>query len=127
MIYDDLIRQSMLGATGLIFLAVSAWAALNPYSLAKLLGYELTVPNGQSEFHAIYGGVFLAQAVLCGMAAVRVGDAALGDLVALFLLAQPLGRLLALVRFGPPTGAMRWLFALELIGGLTLISVRPSV
>lgn len=126
MIYDDFIRQLMLAATATTFIAFSLWATFSPKSLARMLGYELSTPNGQSEFHAIYIGLFVAQAMLCALAVVRVKDPVLGDLVALFLLAQPIGRLFAMFRYGVPQGVMRWLFLLELGGGIALLLVRPS-
>ena len=127
MIYDDFVRQLMLIATSMVFVAFALWATFSPKSLANMLGYTLSVPNGQSEFHAIYVGVFFAQAALCGLAAIRVSDPVLGDLVAFFLLAQPLGRLIALPRFGSPQGMLRWLFALELAAGGALLLIRPAV
>lgn len=127
MIHDDFIRQLMLLATSMVFVAFALWATFRPKSLANMLGYTLSVPNGQSEFHAIYVGVFFAQTALCGLAAIRVSDAVLGDLVAFFLLAQPLGRLIAWPQFGAPQGIPRWLFALELVGGGALLLVRPVV
>lgn len=126
MIHDDFIRQLMLIATSMVFVAFALWATFRPKSLASMLGYTLSIPNGQSEFHAIYVGVFSAQAALCALAAIRVSDPVLGDLVALFLLAQPLGRLIALSRFGAPQGMLRWLFALELMGGVVLLLIRPG-
>lgn len=127
MIHDDFIRQLLLFATSMVFVAFALWAMFNPKSLASMLGYTLTVPNGQSEFHAIYIGLFFSQAALCGLAAIRVNDPVLGDLVAFFLLAQPLGRLIALPRFGAPRGMLRWLFALELASGVVLLLIRPAV
>ena len=59
---------------------------MRPRSMAKTLGYEVSAPNGWSEFGAIYVGVFIAQALLCGLAISRVSDAVLGDLCAIFLL-----------------------------------------
>lgn len=126
MIYDDFIRQLMLAATAATFVVFALWATFNPKSLASLLGYELSTPNGQSEFHAIYIGLFFAQAMLCALAAVRVSDPVLGDLAALSLLAQPIGRLFAMFRYGVPHGVMRWLFLLELGGGIALLLVRPA-
>lgn len=126
MLYDDSWRQLLLALCGLSFLAFAAWAAVHPDSLAGLLGYTLKTANSHSEFHAIYVGVFLAQTSLCVLAALRVQDAALGNLVGLFLLAQPLGRLLAWPRFGAPQGAKRMLFAAEALGGLLVLLVQPT-
>ena len=79
-----------------------------------------------SEFHAIYLGVWLATAILAILAAVRIRQALHGDLLAMFVLAQPLGRLIAVIRFGLPEGPLLFMFALEAIGGLAVLCVRPS-
>lgn len=126
MIYSDLLRQILLAATALTFLGFALWALVRPNSLARVLGYELRSADGQSEFHAIYIGVFLGQFALSVLAAYRIADVVLGDLVAAFLLAQPLGRLIALIRFGAPSGVLRLLFALEAVGGVALLLVRPT-
>lgn len=126
MIHSDLLRQLLLASTAAIFIIFAAWALIRPRTLAKTLGYELSAPNGWSEFGAIYVGVFIAQALLCGLAISRVDDAVLGDLCAVFLLLQPAGRLLPLFRYGAPTGLLRLLMVLELFGGITLLLVRPG-
>src|SRR4051812_25738697 len=95
--------------------------------MAAGLGYVLTGANGHSEFYAIYLGVWLATAALAIHAALRVRQALLGDLVAMFVLAQPAGRLFALVKFGLPEGLLLAMFALETIGGLLILGVRPSL
>lgn len=127
MFYSDFLRQLLLGATAAIFLFFVVWAVVHRASLAKALGYQLTSPNGESEFGAIYIGLFLAQTLLCIFAMTRVQDAAVGDLAAGFLLLQPLGRVLPFIRHGPPTGLLRILFILEIFGGLALLLVRPNI
>ncbi len=127
MIYDDLIRQILLAATGGIFVVFAIWAVIKPEGLATIIGYKLKTTNAYSEFHAIYVGVFVAQSILCALAFVRVQDAVIGDLVAVFLLSQPVGRLIAALRRGFPSGFMLVLFALEVAGGIILILVRPSI
>ena len=126
MIHSDLLRQLLLASTAAMFTIFAAWALIRPRSLAKILGYEVSAPNGWSEFGAIYVGVFIAQALLCGLAINRVSDAALGDLCAVFLLLQPLGRTLPYFRYGAPTGLLRLLAVLELFGGIALLLVRPG-
>jgi len=126
MIYNDLIRQILLVATGSIFSAFFLWALIKPQSLASTLGYELKTKNAFNEFHAIYVGLFIAQTLLCALAFVRIQDAIIGDLVAVFLLCQPLGRLIAAVRKGFPSGFMLILFAMELVGGVILLAVQPN-
>ena len=126
MIYNDLIRQILLAATGGIFIFFALWAVIKPESLASSLGYELKTKNAISEFHAIYVGVFIAQSLLCALAFIRVEDAMIGNLVAVFLLSQPLGRFIASIRSGLPSGFLMMLFIMELAGGLILLGVQPS-
>ncbi len=126
MFYHETLRQGLLIAVALNFVAFALWALFHPQSLAALLGLDLKKPNGHSEFGAIYVGVFLGQALLSALAASRIKDATLGDLVAVFLLLQPLGRLVPLFRHGPPVGVLRFLFILELISGLALLAIRPD-
>lgn len=126
MIESDLLRQILLGATGATFVGFALWAIAAPAAMAKPMGYALDNNNARSEFAAIYVGVFVAQALLCLLAALRVSDAVLGDLVAVFLLAQPVGRLIAGMRGAFPTGVLRGLFVLEVVGGVVLLLVRPG-
>jgi len=126
-IYSNLTRQFLLGATGTIFLIFALWAMARPSLLASALGYTIERPNGLSEFHAIYVGVFLAQALLCVVAMNRVQEAVFGDLVAVFLLAQPVGRCVACFRKGYPSGFILFLLLLELIAGSALLLIRPEV
>ena len=126
MFYDDLTRQLLLSATAIVFSFFCLWAIIRPLSLAATLEYELKTPNSVSEFHAIYVGLFAAQALLCILAVLRVEDAVIGDLVAIFLLAQPFGRLIAVFRNGSPTGFHRFLFGLELSAGIVLLLIRPG-
>ncbi|WP_157237020.1 DUF4345 family protein [Endozoicomonas elysicola] len=126
MIYDDTLRQILLAATLGIFVIFSVWGGLRPESLASVLGYKLESANSFSEFHAIYVGVFLAQALLCALALVRIHDAVLGNLVAIFLLSQPLGRFIAAIRHGFPSGILKILFVMEVAGGVLLLAIQPS-
>ena len=126
MIYSDFLRQLLLGSTAAFFLFFVAWAIVHRASLANVLGYQVTKPNGESEFGAIYIGLFFAQALLCIFAITRIQDSAVGDLAAVFLLLQPIGRILPLFRCGAPTGLLRFLFAMEVFGGVALLLVRPN-
>ena len=126
MIYDDFIRQALLAATGGVFLVFASWAAFRSNSLALSLGYKLESNNSHSEFHAIYVGVFAAQFLLCVFAIIRIQDGFIGDLVAIFLLSQPFGRVLAAIKRGFPTGFMLFLFIAEMVGGILLLAVRPG-
>lgn len=126
MIYDDLIRQLLLGATGVVFLAFALWTLVKADAFAAVLGYKLDSNNSVSEFHAIYLGVFVAQAILCAVAVLRVQDALIGDIVAIFLLSQPAGRVIAAIKRGWPSGLMALLFGVEIVAGLLVLGVRPT-
>lgn len=127
MIRHDLGRRICLCLTALVFFAITVRAILAPEKMAHGLGYMLSNQNSYSEFYAIYFGVWIATAILALLAAVRVRQALLGDLVAMFVLAQPVGRVWALLQYGLPEGTLLVLFVVELIGGLILLLVRPSV
>ncbi len=126
MIESDLLRQLLLGATATVFVLVAVSAVLTPSRLAAIVGFELSTDNAISEFHAIYVGIFAAQGALCAFAAHRVTDAAIGDLAAAFVLAQPAGRLVGLSRGGIPTGVLRLLAITEVVAGIALLLIRPS-
>ena len=53
------------------------------------------------------------------------GQPILGDLVALFLLAQPAGRLVAAFAIGLPRGVLFVVCGIELLVGLGLLALRP--
>lgn len=126
MIENDLIRQILLCLTGLTFLVLAVRTVLSPEKVAAELGYTLVGANGHSELYAIYVGLWIASAAFALLAAARVGDALLGDIVAVLVLAQPFGRCIALIRHGMPRGALLAFFALEVVGGVLLLAVRPT-
>lgn len=127
MIFTDFGRQVLLAATGGSFACFALWATFSPKSLAVTLGYTLQSKNAISEFHAIYVGVFIAQACLCALAVARIEDAAIGNSVAVFLLGQPFGRLIATFRGGLPSGLLLALFIMEFVGGILLLMVQPNL
>lgn len=118
MLVSDTLRFSFLVASAVTFFGFALWAVLRPQSFASILGYELKSSNSYSEFHAIYIGVFIGQGLLCMLAASRIGDSLLGDLCAAFLLLQPFGRAVAMLRGHRPTGVLSFLFLAELLGGI---------
>lgn len=126
MLHSDPVRRICLLLTAAVFVAIAVRAVLAPEKMAAGLGYSLNGANGYSEFYAIYFGVWLATAILAALAALRVKDAILGDLTALFVLAQPVGRLIGLSKAGLPHGFLLVMFGVELAGGLVLFAIRPS-
>jgi hypothetical protein len=100
-------------------------AMLDPDRVATAMGLFLVGVNGYSQFYAIYVGVRLATAGLAVLAARRGDQPILGDLVALFLLAQPAGRLVAAFAIGLPRGVLFVVCGIELLAGLALLALRP--
>jgi len=101
-------------------------AMLDPDRIADAMGVFVFGVNGYSQFYAIYVGVRLATAGLALLAA-RKGDLPiLGDLAALLILAQPLGRLVAAFAIGLPTGSLFVICGIELAVGLALLLLRPQ-
>lgn len=100
-------------------------AMLDPDLIASSMGLFLVGVNGYSQFYAIYVGIRLATAGLALLAARQGDQPILGDLTALFLLAQPAGRLVAAFAIGLPTGVLLVVCAVELLAGLALLALRP--
>ncbi|WP_314436833.1 hypothetical protein [Massilia timonae] len=100
-------------------------AMLDPDRIAAAMGLFLVGVNGYSQFYAIYVGIRLATAGLALLAARQGDQPILGDLTALFLLAQPAGRLVAAFAIGLPTGVLLVVCAVELLAGLSLLALRP--
>lgn len=100
-------------------------AMLDPDRIASVMGLFLVGVNGYSQFYAIYVGIRLATAGLALLAARQGDQPMLGDLTALFLLAQPAGRLVAAFAIGLPTGVLLVICAVELLAGLSLLALRP--
>lgn len=126
MIKSDIVRQFLFGIAAAVFVLIALRAALLPERMAAGLGYSLSAPNGFSEMYAVYVGVWVATAVLALVAIFRVREPLFGDLLAVFVLAQPIARLLALQKWGMPQGTLFVMFIVEAIGGVALLLVRPS-
>ena len=125
--HSDVARRTLLWLAATVFVAIALYALMAPEHMAQGLGYTLQAPNGYSEFFAVYIGVWLATAGLAAYAARHIRQPAFGDTVAVLVLAQPLGRCIAILGYGLPTGALLYIFILELVGSLALLAVRPSI
>lgn len=127
MIRSTRIRQVLLVVTALVYLAIAVRAALLPDRLARGLGYTLHAPNGYSELFAVYVGVWVAIAVLALIAVRRSDDPLFGDVLALFVIAQPIARTFSAFFWGLPTGNLFWMFILEALGAIALLAVRTNL
>ena len=116
----------MLRVAALVCALAALTAMLDPDRVATSMGEFLVGVNGYSQFYAIHVGVGFAIAGLA-LCASRRGDAPiLGDLTALFILAQPFGRLVASFAIGPPRGFLLVVCAIEVLGGAVLLALRPA-
>lgn len=106
--------------------SIAALAALlDPDRVATSLGMLLVGVNGYSQFFAMYVGVRLATAGLALLASRHGDQPVLGDITALFILAQPVGRLIAALAVGLPQGYLLVICGLEMLGGCVLLALRP--
>jgi hypothetical protein len=117
-------RQLLLLIASVSSLAALA-AMLDPDRIAVVMGEFLVGVNGYSQFYAIYVGTRLATAALALLAARQDEPPVLGDITALFVLAQPAGRLIAAFAIGLPQGFLLVVCGIELAGGLALLALRP--
>jgi hypothetical protein len=117
-------RQLLLVAATAQSLAALA-AVLDPDRVADAMGLFPVGVNGYSQVYALYVGVRLATAGLALLAARQGDQPILGDLAALFILAQPLGRFVAAFAIGLPQGLLFVVSGIELAVGLALIGLRP--
>jgi hypothetical protein len=112
-----------------LFACVSSLAALaamlDPDRVATVMGLFLVGVNGYSQFYAIYVGTRLATAALALLAARQGEPPVLGDITALFVLAQPIGRFIAAFAIGLPQGFLLVVCGIELAGGIALLALRP--
>jgi hypothetical protein len=100
-------------------------AMLDPDRIATVMGLFLVGVNGYSQFYAIYVGTRLATAALALLAARQGEPPVLGDITALFVLAQPVGRFIAAFAIGLPQGFLLVVCGIELAGGIALLALRP--
>ncbi len=97
-------RQVLLGLTALVFAGIAVASLVMPREMAEGLGYSLNSVDALSEFRAVYVGLWLATAVLMVVALRRVREAILGDLCAILVLGQTVGRVVSLLLDKMPSG-----------------------
>jgi hypothetical protein len=119
------LRSQLLRLTATASSLAALAAMLDPDRVAAAMGLFLVGVNGYSQFYAIYVGVRLAIAGLALVAARQGDQPVLGDLTALFLLAQPAGRFVAAFAIGLPRGVLLVVCGIELLVGLALLASRP--
>ena len=119
------LRSELLRLTATVSSLAALVAMLDPDRVAGVMGLFLVGVNGYSQFYAVYVGGRLATAGLALLAARRDNQPILGDITAIFLLAQPAGRMIAAFAIGLPQGFLLVVCGIELAGGLALLALRP--
>jgi hypothetical protein len=120
------LRSQLLQVIATVNSLAALSAMLDPDRTAAAMGLFLVGVNGYSQFYAIYVGMRLATAGLSFLAARRGDQPILGDLAALFILAQPLGRIVASFAIGLPQGLLFVVSGIEVLAGLALLLLRPQ-
>ena len=120
------LRRQLLSVAATAQSLAALAAVLDPDRVADAMGLFPVGVNGYSQFYALYVGVRLATAGLALLAARQGDQPVLGDLAALFILAQPLGRFVAAFAIGLPQGLLFVVSGIELAVGLALIGLRPQ-
>ncbi len=119
------LRAQLLKLTATLCSLAALAALLDPDRVAESMGVFLVGVNGYSQFYANFVGARIATAGLALCAARRADQPVLGDVTALFILAQPAGRLAAATVIGLPQGFLLVVCGIELLGGLALLALRP--
>jgi hypothetical protein len=119
------LRRRLLHTIALLCSLAALTALLDPDRVATAMGQFLVGVNGYSQFYATHVGTMLATAGLALLAARRADQPVLGDITALFILAQPAGRFAAATFIGLPQGFLLAVCGLELVAGVLLLVLRP--
>jgi hypothetical protein len=122
-----LLRKINLVGIGLTFLFIAGYVLFNIEKAAYIYGYTLNGVDGHNEFRAVYMGFWIGLTVLCFVAARKIEMPILGDLAALMVLFQALGRLLSFMLDGKPSKLVIVVFFLELISSVFGLLMRPKL
>ena len=74
-------RQFLLCAVAAVFLLEAGVALLNPGAAAARVGYEISGPDGLSEYRAVYLGMFGVLGIAMLFAAWNVAEPLLADVI----------------------------------------------
>jgi len=96
------IRQALLCVVAAVFLTEAVVALVNPAAAAARVGYEIAGPDGLSEYRAVYLGMFGTLGIATLIAARRVTEPLLADLICLAIVAEAAARLVGVAIDGTP-------------------------
>lgn len=122
-----LLRRINLVGNGLTFLVIAGCVLFNIEKAAYIYGYTLNGVDGHNEFRAVYMGFWIGLTVLFFVAAWKIEVPILGDIAALMVLLQALGRLLSFLMDGKPSKLFIIVFFLELTSSVFGLLMRPKI
>ena len=122
-----LLRKINLIGIGLTFFFIAGYVLFNIEKAAYIYGYTLNGVDGHNEFRAVYMGFWIGLTILFFVAAWKIDVPILGDIAALMVLLQALGRLLSFVMDGKPSKQFIIVFFLELVSSVFGLLMRPKI
>ena len=121
------IRRMALVLMGLTFSVIAVAAIFFPMQTARIYGYTLLGVDGLNEFRAVYVGFWVGLGILLFTSAKRLDQVLLGDLAAVLVLMQALGRLFSFIFDGIPSWLFITFFFAETAVSLVALLSRPRV
>jgi len=118
------LRQILLCAVAAVFLAEAAAALWNPQAAAARVGYAIDGPDGLSEYRAVYLGMFGALGIATLIAAWRVREPLLADVICAAIVAESAARLVGIVLDGVPGSVHLLNIVMEAIP-IAILVLRP--
>jgi hypothetical protein len=121
------LRRLGLAGSGLTFGVIALLSLITPEKVAAQYAFTLGSPDAWNEFHAIFTGFWLGLCAIMLVAARRVEQRLLGDLAGMAIGLQALGRLLAILAHGTPSGSFTSAMVGELITSALILQGGPLV
>jgi hypothetical protein len=119
------VRQILLFCVAAVLLFEAGVALVNPGLAAARVGYEISGPDGLSEYRAVYLGMFGALGIAMLFAARNVAEPLVADVICLAIAAEAVARLVGVVIDGVPGNVHLLNIAAESCAVLILM-IRPS-
>lgn len=119
------VRQILLYVVAAVFLAEAVLALLDPLGAAARVGYRIGGPDGLSEYRAVYLGMFGALGVATLIAARRIHEPLLADVICAAIVAEAAARLVGIVLDGVPGTVHTVDLAMESFP-IVILALRPA-
>ncbi len=120
------VRQFLLVGVATVFLIEAGAALVDPGAAAARVGYQISGPDGLSEYRAVYLGMFGALGIASLLAAWRVTEPLLADVICLAIAAEAVARLVGVLIDGVPGRAHLLNIAAESCAFIIFL-IRPSL